>query len=260
MRIVIASTVVLCLVDSVSPVWPADAATPLVVEARIKEGPKRRFQTRIVDHLDHFDASSREPLDVYGGWKTKRYDATGFFYPKKIGDRWWLIDPQGYRFLHIAVNSVSPGDSPTNRETLSQRFGSLERWRDETTALLRNHGFNGTGNWSDDKLLRTGTPRLVQTPRLNFMGSYGRETGRVVQEPGHLGYPNRCIFVFDPQGETAGGPQGRSVTNFEYFVKLAQRIIVNMTLRTAEGGFYEIDTRLARIARLAFRWARAHSR
>ena len=211
MRIVIASAVVLCLVNSASSVWPAHAATPLVVEAWIKEGPKRRFQTRIVDHLDHFDSSSREPLDVYGGWKTKRHDATGFFYPKKIGDRWWLIDPQGYRFLHVAVNSVSPGDSPTNRETLPQRFGSLERWRDQTTALLRNHGFNGTGNWSDDKLLRTGTPRLVQTQRLNFMGSYGRETGRVVQEPGHLGYPNRCIFVFDPQFEKhAGKVAGRT--------------------------------------------------
>jgi len=201
MRIAIASSVVLFLANSPSPAWPADAATPLVVEAWIKEGPKRQFQTRIVDHLDRFDAASREPLDVYGGWKTKRYDATGFFYPRKIGDRWWLIDPRGHRFLHVAVNSVSPGDSPTNRETLPRKFGSLGRWRDGTTALLRNHGFNGTGNWSDDQLLRTGTPRLVQTPRLNFMGSYGGKTGRVVQEPGHLGYPNRCIFVFDPQFE-----------------------------------------------------------
>jgi hypothetical protein len=33
------------------------------------------------------------------------------------------------------------------------------------------------------------------------MGSYGKKTGRVVQEPGHFGYPNKCIFVFDPQFE-----------------------------------------------------------
>jgi hypothetical protein len=33
------------------------------------------------------------------------------------------------------------------------------------------------------------------------MGSYGSKTGRVVQEPGHLGYPNKCIFVFDPAFE-----------------------------------------------------------
>ncbi|MCH5373637.1 MAG: agarase, partial [Planctomycetes bacterium] len=177
------------------------ATEPLLVEARIKDGPKREYETRTIDRIDRFDASCREPLDAYGGWKTARYEATGFFYPKKIGDRWWLIDPEGYRFLHVAVNSVSPGDSPTNRETLPRRFGTLENWRDETITLLRSYGFNGTGNWSDDELLRTGKPGLVQTRRLNFMGGYGRETGRVVQEPGHLGYPNRCIFVFDPQFE-----------------------------------------------------------
>jgi len=198
-RILIASAVVLCLIDSVLPACAADPATPLVIEAWINDGPKRRFDTCIVDRLDHFDSSSRAPLDVYGGWKTKRYDATGFFYSKKIGNRYWLIDPLGYRFLHVAVNSVSPGNSPTNRETLAPRFSSRERWRDQTIALLCKHGFNGTGNWSDDELLSTGRPRLVQTRGLNFMGTYGRKTGRVVQQPGHLGYPNECIFVFDPQ-------------------------------------------------------------
>ncbi len=52
------------------------------------------------------------------------------------------------------------------------------------------------------------------------------------------------IYVFDPQGETRGGPGGKRITNFEYFVKLGQRIISIMTLRTAEGRLYEIDTRL----------------
>jgi len=39
----------------------------LIVEARIKDGPKREFPTRIVDHLDRFDATRREPLDNFGG-------------------------------------------------------------------------------------------------------------------------------------------------------------------------------------------------
>lgn len=52
------------------------------------------------------------------------------------------------------------------------------------------------------------------------------------------------IFVFDPPGETHGGSRGRRISNFEYFAKLAQRIISIMTLRTTEGSLYEIDTRL----------------
>jgi len=189
------------LVLLASPSAPAATPGPLTIQARIKTGPSQAFETRVVDHLDGLDTDRRVPLDAYGGLSTDQFDKTGFFYPKKIGDRWWLIDPEGHRCLHVAVNSVSPGRSPTNVEELPKVFGSVERWRDETIKLLTAHGFNGTGNWSDDALLRTGKARLIYTARMDFMGSYGRKTGRVVQEPGHLGYPSRCIFVFDPQFE-----------------------------------------------------------
>lgn len=201
MRTIIFSAVFLVLVVSASPGWTAETATPLVVEAWIKGGAKRLFPTRTVESLDRFDTSSRAPLDLYGGWKTKRHEVTGFFYPKKIDDRWWLIDPQGYRFFHVAVNGVTPGGSKTNRKALFQKFDSLEKWRDETTALLQHHSFNGTGNWSNDDLLRTAPQKLVRTIGLKFMARYGKKSNRVVQEAGHLGYPNRCIFVFDPQFE-----------------------------------------------------------
>ncbi len=52
------------------------------------------------------------------------------------------------------------------------------------------------------------------------------------------------IFVFDPPGETQGGSRGRRISNMEYFIKVAQRIITIMTLRTTEGGLFEIDARL----------------
>ncbi len=52
------------------------------------------------------------------------------------------------------------------------------------------------------------------------------------------------IFVFDPNGETSGGARARRITNFEYFVKLGQRIISLMALKTGEGTLYEVDTRL----------------
>ena len=30
------------------------------------------------------------------------------------------------------------------------------------------------------------------------MSSYGKKRGGTFQKPGHTGYPNDCIFVFDP--------------------------------------------------------------
>ena len=34
------------------------------------------------------------------------------------------------------------------------------------------------------------------------MSSYGKKRGGTFQQPGHTGYPNDCIFVFDPEFET----------------------------------------------------------
>ena len=115
MRVVVAFMAPLSFFVGIQLAGADEPPRPLVIEARIKDGPARPFETRIVAHLDRFDASRRVPLDSHGGWKADRCDATGFFHPKKIGNRWWLIDPDGHRFLHLAVNSVSPGRSPTNR-------------------------------------------------------------------------------------------------------------------------------------------------
>ena len=174
---------------------------PLLVEARLANGRNRKYETRILPHLSDFDPEVSVRVDRYGGWKNNRYTASGFFYPKKIDGRWWLIDPEGYRFLHVGVNSVRPGKSPQNRRTFPTTFGTREKWRDATVGLLRKHGFNGTGCWSANQLLAGGKHRLVYTPTLRMMGNYAKQRGRTRQESGHLGYPNECILVFDPQFE-----------------------------------------------------------
>src|SRR5262245_6730750 len=47
-------------------------------------------------------------LSQYGGLLARKEKATGFFYPKKIQERWWLVDPEGSLFIHKAVVAVSP--------------------------------------------------------------------------------------------------------------------------------------------------------
>ncbi|MFO7958121.1 MAG: hypothetical protein R6X33_13615 [Candidatus Brocadiia bacterium] len=155
--------------------------------------------TRLVRDLDGFDAGQTPDLSRYGGWKSEPLEATGYFRTEKIDDRWWLVDPQGYRFLHIAVNGVNPGNSDRMQAALKEKYGSPEGWRDHTLRLLKEHGFNGTGCWSRDALNREAPPDLrpVYTPTLRFMGGYGRERGGTYTLPGHRGYPHNCIFVFE---------------------------------------------------------------
>jgi glutamate-ammonia-ligase adenylyltransferase len=51
------------------------------------------------------------------------------------------------------------------------------------------------------------------------------------------------MFLYDHDGETAGGASGQ-ISNAEYFVRLAQRILKMLTETTPEGAVFRIDLRL----------------
>jgi hypothetical protein len=140
-------------------------------------------------------------LDQYGGMLVRKEKATGFFYPKKIGDRWWLIDPEGGLFLHKAVVAVTPMGGTNAAAALKEKFGSNSNWVAGTSGLLHSLGFNGLGAWSDTERLRQSSQPLAYTRIWNFMSSYGQKRGGTYQQSGHVGYPKDCIFVFDPEFE-----------------------------------------------------------
>ncbi len=160
------------------------------------------YDTRTIELLEGFKPDSKKIMySKYGGQINKRVRAKGFFYTQKLRDRWWLVDPEGNLFLHVGVCGVRKGRSRVSQKPAKERFGTWEKWAEFSTTILAEHGFNGTGGWSDAHLLRTASHRLAYTLSWNFMGSFGRSKRLVWQEPGHLGYPNRCIPVFHPDFE-----------------------------------------------------------
>ena len=184
---------------------------PIHVEAQrwVKEKsnmPWETFETRIIDNLIGFSLEKRVPTNKYGSDITKKYKATGFFRVEKQGDRWWTIDPEGYHNVPIGINSVNCGRSEGTQKAFEQIYKSTERWMKVTADSLLDNGFNGTGSWSDIEAIieynRSAKQPLTYTPNLNFMMSYGRKRGGTYQVPGNTGYPNQCIFVFDPEFET----------------------------------------------------------
>jgi hypothetical protein len=179
----------------------SNSAEPMrKVRARMKEGTWKEYPTRTLADLKGFTTpSSPTSLDKYGGWTAQKLTATGFFHPQKVGDRWWLIDPEGHPFLFIGVVSVSPGKEATQQDPFfKNKFKNAAGWAAATTHLLKDTGFNGTGSWSSDSLLARASTRVVYTPNWNFMSSYGKKRGGTFSQPGHTGYPNDAIFVFDP--------------------------------------------------------------
>lgn len=48
--------------------------------------------------------------DKWGGWKDgPKQEATGFFYPKKVDDKWWLVDPSGALFYSYGATGTGGG-------------------------------------------------------------------------------------------------------------------------------------------------------
>ncbi len=155
--------------------------------------PWRVQPTRLLEKLDGYTPSGEQvKLDRYGGRLDRpREQATGFFRTKKVDGRWWLIDPEGCRFYHVAVNTVrEPKD-------VSATFGSNESWAEAATEQLRANGFNGLGNGSSTRLQKVKDP-LVWVLRHNFLFAFAREKKLVEAASGTQGFPNRCMPVFHP--------------------------------------------------------------
>ncbi len=183
----------------------AQTAAPdgrVMVETKIKDGPWKTYPTQTLDTLPGYTpVAAPVETDVYGGWPQIKAKATGFFYATKVNGRFWLIDPLGNGFINKAVVSVIPGGSDNMKANLQTEFGSQQKWAAVTTKMLHDNGFNGTGSWSDDALLRAAPTRLTYAPMWNFIATYGRTRG-ATQGTGHLNFPKNAIPVFDPDFET----------------------------------------------------------
>src|SRR5882757_3767479 len=169
-------------------------------------GDWKNYTTRTIATLNGYTPIKKMELDKYGGRKDRKETATGFFYTKKIGNRWYNIDPEGNLFINVGMVNVSAGGSDRSKQVLLEKYGTKAGWADETARLLRSNGFNAYGAWSDNaSLLNTlaqDKKPMAYTIIKNFMGDYGKKRGGTYQESGHTGYPDRTIFVFDPQWES----------------------------------------------------------
>lgn len=136
--------------------------------------------------------SARFPANwsKYGGWKEKRFAATGFFRTHHDGTRWWLVDPDGFAFVSVGVDCIGYNASgvisgqedllewlPDSTDNLYSKafshrgqnvladfyrfnfmrvFGESwqEKWETITTGQIREFGINTIGNWSNIEYAR----------------------------------------------------------------------------------------------------------
>ena len=176
------------------------SAAPQIISAATKPGAEwKPFATRTLADLPVVTSGPVDSgLNQFGGQLARWENATGFFHTAKIGERWWLVDPEGCLFLNAGVASVKTIPTSGALAALQKIFTDKAGWAESTVQMLRDHGFNGTGAWSEDDSLSHVKSPVAYTRLLGFMAGYGKIHGGTHMQPGHVGYPNDCIFVFDP--------------------------------------------------------------
>lgn len=79
----------------------------------------------------------------YGGWKNKRFDSTGFFRTQKEGERWWIVDPEGYAFFSVGVDCIGTGEG-CNSKGIEDLFDNLPDRDGEYSEAWSNHGIRAS--------------------------------------------------------------------------------------------------------------------
>lgn len=134
-------------------------------------------------------STTRTPhqLSKFGGVERYRVAGPGFFRTIEKKGKWWMIDPDGYLFFSIGVNSVR-----------ASRVGASDEkaWALQTHDLLKSAGFNTIGRWSDnDSFVDVGKP-IAWCSSLSFMKEYAKKRSEM---RGESGFPNETIPVFDAE-------------------------------------------------------------
>jgi hypothetical protein len=159
--------------------WPGKTKDEAALKRQLEEA-----------RLAAIKASFPKGWSRYGGTQSKRFKATGFFRTEHDGQRWWLVDPDGYGFFSAGLDCIRSGEDtavlpgmerlcrwlpdPTGpfaaavnqrRGTRSVDFGKAnlirafgeswrKAWRELVLGRLVAWRFNTIANWSELDLLR----------------------------------------------------------------------------------------------------------
>ncbi len=127
---------------------------------------------------------------------------TGFFHTQKIGDKWWVIAPDGKGFIAVGtqrmtykgIYSEALGYSPYEQNVKSI-YGSEEEWAENTAERLNSWGFNLLGIDSAPSLRHRGLAHTVSFGFGNSFSKYGEDYVIYGLDASNHCFPN----VFSPK-------------------------------------------------------------
>ncbi len=122
-------------------------------EITLTSEEKTLCKKTVVVGIDVFNNLPRDSqLDEYGGYNQVNGKKTGYFHTEKIGDRWWLVTPEGHGFFSKGMDVLQMLDhwsSPFTRYT-QRHYMSEENFARYNIGRLRYLGFNSLGFWTTE--------------------------------------------------------------------------------------------------------------
>jgi hypothetical protein len=85
----------------------------------------------------------------YGGWKSLNVGGTGHFRTERINDAWTLVDPDGYIYISMGLNTVKTAGNIALPNT------------------IKKFGINTLGSWSSESI-----KNIAYTPRWNMLSKF----------------------------------------------------------------------------------------
>jgi hypothetical protein len=188
-------------------------SAPLTVQAKRKT-TDLQWKIEAVRTVEDLGDLAPEPaLDHFGGRADKSAAKTGFFYVRQIGDRWYVVDPDGHLWLGTGMVDVSPGPQANSR------------WAMDASKLLSDSGFNFFGAWSTTIPLEAvphplvytliGRSGLATNKSSGFMTAFAYSRHVAHMGTGNAAFDNDCIPVFSPDFEAFCDSYAKPLAQFK---------------------------------------------
>jgi len=166
---------------------PSEGSVSMPYKTRYTNSWQYR-DVRLIEHITGYTpvTDGADDFTKYGSYKHLRVDSTGFYRVEKINDRWWVIDPDGYAQINMAVTSF---------ESSSQFIYDI----------CRRNGYNGAGTFianesqTRDMYNQDNFNNFSYTRRLNFFLKYKNNRHNFYPEtPSLVQGSHHHITVLDP--------------------------------------------------------------
>lgn len=151
-----------------------------------------------------YDAASAlaPQYGTYGGISNAGFqgNATGYFHTEIIGGRTFIIDPEGYPYFAVGMNTVELGATDAQKAASVAMFGSEEGFYQGVTDKFRELGINTV--WGGDWKILCDEYGMNVVAGTGFVSGYMSANKLTLNNSTQKFKHNNTMNVFDPDFET----------------------------------------------------------